>query len=35
MATLMMDPVGVEVPVSILMMLKDVGERNDVPANEL
>ena len=31
----MMNLVGVEVPVSILMMLKLVGERNDVPSDEL
>ena len=35
MAILMMNPVGVDVPVSILMMLKLVGERNDAPADEL
>lgn len=35
MAILMMNPVGVEVPVSILMMLKLMGERNDALADEL
>ena len=34
-ATLMMDLVRVEAPVSILMMLKLVGERNDVLVDEL
>jgi hypothetical protein len=34
-ATLTMNPVGVEVPVSILIMLKLVGERTDAPADEL